>query len=210
MQYRALLCSFLLIAGCSSDESTAVATDTTVSDVAQTQDTSTHDSAQVGPTDVGPTDVAASASVPDTTTDAGALEHVAVADLGDDGLGCTITSVKEGHKFGALLVPSYPSRLDRAVLMVLSQHVWDAAETAAWLGAAEEGLEVAAGPVTGSAFVSFNVGDSPVPEGNMSPENDDGGHGAVAFYPAAAEMIVNVLFSGQVTDTCSGECDFTE
>jgi hypothetical protein len=141
-------------------------------------------------------------------------------------------------------------------LMVLSQHVWDAAEQVAWLGAAEEGLEgsgpkeflylvaendaqvpnlssdiavrltgipvlassvrkpwgaeVASGPVDGSAFVSFNVGDSPVPEGNVSPENDDGGHGAVAFYPAATEMIMNFLFSGQVTDTCSGECDFTE
>ena len=43
--------------------------------------------------------------------------------------------------FEAILAPVHKSRLIIGTLMALSQHVWDMGESAAWLGAAAEGLE---------------------------------------------------------------------
>lgn len=44
------------------------------------------------------------------------------------------------NRFEPLLAPSYPARLDRAVLMALSQHIWDRAESASYLRHATAGL----------------------------------------------------------------------
>ncbi len=41
--------------------------------------------------------------------------------------------------FGPILQAAYPRRLETAMLMVLSQHVWDAFETAAWIDIASKG-----------------------------------------------------------------------
>ncbi len=44
------------------------------------------------------------------------------------------------NTFEPLLIPTYPDRVDRALLMAFSQHTWDRAETANFLDYAEEGL----------------------------------------------------------------------
>jgi hypothetical protein len=43
------------------------------------------------------------------------------------------------NTFEALMKPSYDSRLSRALLMVLSQHVWDTSETGSWIEVASKG-----------------------------------------------------------------------
>ena len=64
------------------------------------------------------------------------------------------------NTYEALLMPSYGSRLVTAQLMAFSQHVWDNAESAAYLAQAREGFEDA-GPKRYLYLVAHN--DSQVP-----------------------------------------------
>ena len=72
------------------------------------------------------------------------------------------------------------------------------------------GIPVASTPHRGSAYVSMNVGDRDVPEVNLSPDVDDGGHGNVGLTAEAQEMIMHFLHTGKVISTCDGECDLTK
>ena len=72
------------------------------------------------------------------------------------------------------------------------------------------GVPVVSTPHMGSAYIAMDVGDRDVPEGNLSPDVDDGGHGNVGLTPEAQEMIMHFLYSGEVISTCNGECDLTE
>lgn len=91
--------------------------------------------------------------------------------------------------YNALLMPSYDSRLITAQLMALSQHVWDNAESAAYIGAARDGFEDA-GPKRYIYLVAHN--DSQVP--NLAsdiavritgmPVLEDS-----SYYPYGAEVI---------------------
>lgn len=69
------------------------------------------------------------------------------------------------NTYETFLMPSYGSRLVTAQLMALSQHVWDNVETAAWIGAAKEGL-ADAGPKRFLYLVAQN--DAQVP--NLSSD----------------------------------------
>ena len=69
------------------------------------------------------------------------------------------------NTYETFLMPSYGSRLVTAQLMALSQHVWDNAETAAWIGAARDGL-ADAGPKRFVFLVAQN--DAQVP--NLSSD----------------------------------------
>lgn len=152
--------------------------------------------------------------------------------------------------FELVLQPAHESRLVVGALMALSQHVWDMGESAAWLGAAKDGLDgvgpkrfvyliahndaqvpnlssdiaariaglgvldasvrkpwgvpVVTPPLTDSAYIAFDVGDPPNPEGNLAPEADAGGHGSVGFVPAASKMIADFLATGEIDVDCGG------
>ena len=159
------------------------------------------------------------------------------------------------RRFEPLLMPTFPSRLDRAFLMAVSQHVWDRAETAAWLGPAladlpglpskeifylvarndgqvpnlsselavrSAGLPVLEGSVLepwgtetvsssyeGSAFIAFGLGDRDPPPGNVSPEVDDGGHGAAGLTEWGVQMTREFFATGVLTVPCEGPCVVT-
>ncbi len=69
------------------------------------------------------------------------------------------------------------------------------------------GFAVEAAPFTGSALVYVDMGDRDIPEGNVAPEHDDGGHSAVGGEAIAIEMIRSFLLDGEVIMPCDGICD---
>ena len=69
------------------------------------------------------------------------------------------------------------------------------------------GFEVQAAPFTGSALVYVDMGDRDIPEGNVAPEHDDGGHSAVGGEDIAIEMIRSFLLDGEIIMPCDGICD---
>ena len=69
------------------------------------------------------------------------------------------------NTYETFLMPAYGERLVTAQLMAFSQHVWDSAESAAYIGAAKEGLE-GVGPKRYLYLVAHN--DSQVP--NLSSD----------------------------------------
>ena len=48
-----------------------------------------------------------------------------------------------------------------------------------------------------------------MPEGNLSPAADHGGHGGVAYTPEALPMILGYLETGMIEVFCDGVCDLT-
>jgi len=155
-------------------------------------------------------------------------------------------------RFETLLNPFYGSRLNTGTLMVLSQMVWDDAETAAWIGITESGsprtnpkryiylvaendaqvgnlssdiavrtagipvmagssrtpwgIPVEEGPYDGSAYVAFGTWDADPVGSNVSPETDDGGHGAVGVSEPALQMLQRFLDTGEVSVPCAPDC----
>jgi hypothetical protein len=147
----------------------------------------------------------------------------------------------------------YPARIDRDLLVVMSQQQWDLAESSAFaphvladplpgsraahvlfqvglydtsttnvasemagrtLGLPELsptshavwGLTPASAPQD-TAYVVYDMGQPPLPEGTEPPASDDGVHEAVRRDPRAQAQIVSFLpAGGQVVDTCSGAC----
>jgi len=69
------------------------------------------------------------------------------------------------------------------------------------------GFEVQTAPVQGSALVYIDMGDRDVPEGNVYPTEDDGGHSAVGTTDIAVEMIQSFLATGETPMPCDGICD---
>ena len=69
------------------------------------------------------------------------------------------------------------------------------------------GFEVQAAPFSGSALVYVDMGDREIPEGNVAPEHDDGGHSAVGGEDIAIEMIRSFLLEGEIIMPCDGICD---
>ena len=72
------------------------------------------------------------------------------------------------------------------------------------------GLEVTEAPVSGSAIVYFDGRFPEVPSGNIQGpmEYHSLAHNQVLGYDPAVELATDFLLSGQITDTCSGECYF--
>jgi hypothetical protein len=69
------------------------------------------------------------------------------------------------------------------------------------------GFDVLPAPVTGSALVYIDMGDRDIPEGNVAPEYDDGGHSAVGTTAPALTMIMSFFDTGEVPMPCDGICD---
>jgi hypothetical protein len=68
------------------------------------------------------------------------------------------------------------------------------------------GLAAAPAPLE-SAYVVFDLGAAPLPEGTLAPETDNGVHEAVRRDPRAQAQIVSFLHAGgAVLDTCDGPC----
>lgn len=69
------------------------------------------------------------------------------------------------------------------------------------------GFEVVTPPYEGSAYISIDTGDPPVPEGNLAPEEDYGGHGDVGYTAASLQMIDSFLRREVIEFDCDGICD---
>lgn len=156
------------------------------------------------------------------------------------------------NTFELLLNPAYPRRLDTALIMALSQHVWDRAESGSYLrdtlaglpgigpkqmvylvaendaqvpnlashraarlaglpvleGSAHVpwGTETVPSPHTGSVYISLDWGDRPTPEGNESPQEDDGGHVGVGFSEVGTPLIGVFFQTGVAVVDCVGPC----
>ena len=76
-------------------------------------------------------------------------------------------------------------------------------------GSAREpwGFAVETAPVQGSAMVYVDMGDRDVPDGNVYPTEDDGGHSAVGTTDTALQMILPFLETGETPMPCDGICD---
>ena len=72
------------------------------------------------------------------------------------------------------------------------------------------GLDVTEAPVSGSAIVYFDGRFPDVPSGNIQGpmEYHSLAHNPVLGYDPAVDLATDFLLSGQITDTCSGECYF--
>ena len=72
------------------------------------------------------------------------------------------------------------------------------------------GLDVTEAPVPGSAIVYFDGKFPAVPSGNIQGpmEYHSLAHNQVLGYDPAVDLATEFLLSGQITDTCSGECYF--
>ena len=72
------------------------------------------------------------------------------------------------------------------------------------------GVEVADAPISGSGIVYFDGGFPAVPSGNIQGpmEYHSLAHNQVLFYDPAMEVANDFLLSGEINDTCSGECYF--
>ncbi|MGM0576370.1 MAG: hypothetical protein ACQEXJ_11625 [Myxococcota bacterium] len=70
------------------------------------------------------------------------------------------------------------------------------------------GVPVVSAPYEGSVFVSMDLGDPPLPEGNIAPEEDAGGHADVGFTPEARDLMEGFLQTGVAEPPCGGAvCD---
>jgi len=72
------------------------------------------------------------------------------------------------------------------------------------------GVEVADAPISGSGIVYFDGRFPAVPSGNIQGpmEYHSLAHNQVLYYDPAMDVANDFLLSGEITDTCSGECYF--
>lgn len=80
--------------------------------------------------------------------------------VGGSGFSFMIERSVHYQRFQTLLDPNYPRRIDTALLMAVSQHDWDRAESAGWLGDLRDGVP-GVGPREVLYFVAEN--DAQVP-----------------------------------------------
>ena len=158
---------------------------------------------------------------------------------------------------GFVLPQAYPERNDRAVLIAVCQHMWDATDAETWLRFAENGygneigpfnvlstisvndaqvpglssdrsartagmpvlngsmrlpygIDVADGPITGSAIVYWDGGYDAMPDSNAAPPLGDAGlaHNEIAPITQVNSMVEDFLMTGIINDTCNGSCTF--
>ena len=158
---------------------------------------------------------------------------------------------------GFILPQAYPERNDRAVLIAVCQHMWDATDAETWLRFAESGygneigpfnilstisindaqvpmlssdraartagipmlngsmwspygVDVADGPITGSAVVYWDGGYDAMPDTNAAPPIGDAGlaHNEIAPIAQVNSMVEDFLLTGIINDTCNGSCTF--
>ena len=158
---------------------------------------------------------------------------------------------------GFVLPQAYPERNDRAVLIAVCQHMWDATDAETWLRFAENGygdeigpfnvlstisvndaqvpglssdrsartagipvlngsmrlpygIDVADGPITGSAIVYWDGGYDAMPDTNAAPPLGDAGlaHNEIAPIVQVNSMVEDFLLTGIINDTCNGSCTF--
>ena len=158
---------------------------------------------------------------------------------------------------GFVLPQAYPERNDRAVLIAVCQHMWDATDAETWLRFAENGygdeigpfnvlstisvndaqvpglssdrsartagmpvlngsmrlpygIDVADGPITGSAIVYWDGGYDAMPDTNAAPPLGDAGlaHNEIAPIIQVNSMVEDFLMTGIINDTCNGSCTF--
>jgi len=158
---------------------------------------------------------------------------------------------------GFILPQAYPERNDRAILIAVCQHMWDATDAETWLRFAESGygneigpfnilstisindaqvpmlssdraartagipvlngsmwlpfgVDVADGPITGSAVVYWDGGYDAMPDTNAAPPTDDAGlaHNEIAPIVQVNSMVEDFLLTGIIYDTCNGSCTF--
>ncbi|MBX2799449.1 MAG: alpha/beta hydrolase [Myxococcales bacterium] len=70
------------------------------------------------------------------------------------------------------------------------------------------GFDVVSSPHDGSGYITVDLGDRPVPFGNVAPEANDGGHSAVGRTEAARHLVDRFLAPDGVIDVpCDGICD---
>ena len=76
-------------------------------------------------------------------------------------------------------------------------------------GSAREpwGFEVVDSPWEGSAYITVDMGDPDVPDGNLPPETNGGGHYNVCLSDTALQMMKTFLDDGVTTVPCDGTCD---
>ena len=158
---------------------------------------------------------------------------------------------------GFKLPDHYPQRNDRALLIAVCQHMWDATDAETWLRFAESGygdeiqpfnvlstisindaqvpglsadrsartagmpllngsmrtpygIDVADGPITGSAIVYWDGGYDAMPDTNAAPPIGDAGkaHNEIAPIIQVNSMVQDFLLTGIINDTCNGSCTF--
>jgi hypothetical protein len=72
------------------------------------------------------------------------------------------------------------------------------------------GIETVANEVSGSAYVIFDVGDPPMPETNVTPEGDPGGHGRMRHIDEHLEMVDGFFREGVIRHPCgTAPCVFS-
>jgi hypothetical protein len=69
------------------------------------------------------------------------------------------------------------------------------------------GFEVVPAPYTGSGYITIDLGDPPVPDGNVAPTEDEGGHSMVGQIEPALTIIRTFLLTGEIVVPCDGVCD---
>ena len=158
---------------------------------------------------------------------------------------------------GFILPQAYPERNDRAILIAVCQHMWDATDAETWLRFAESGygdeigpfnilstisindaqvpmlssdraartagipvlngsmwspfgVDVADGPIAGSAVVYWDGGYDSMPDTNAAPPTGDAGlaHNEIAPITQVNSMVEDFLLTGIINDTCNGSCTF--
>ena len=158
---------------------------------------------------------------------------------------------------GFILPQAYPERNDRAILIAVCQHMWDATDAETWLRFAESGygdeigpfnilstisindaqvpmlssdraartagipvlngsmwspfgVDVADGPIAGSAVVYWDGGYDSMPDTNAAPPTGDAGlaHNEIAPITQVNPMVEDFLLTGIINDTCNGSCTF--
>lgn len=69
------------------------------------------------------------------------------------------------------------------------------------------GLDVADGPVEGSALIEFDFGETPEPLENLPATEGDDPHSRIGEVPAAFELVRGFLRDGVARNPCDGACD---
>ena len=69
------------------------------------------------------------------------------------------------------------------------------------------GFDVVDAPWKGSGYVTIDWGDPDVPEGNLAPAKDAGGHWEVPLADVTVEMSTSFLETGVIPMPCDEECD---
>jgi len=129
----------------------------------------------------------------DASEPSGYLPHLAD---GLDGIG-----PKEVLSIGAVNDAQVPNLSTDQAMRMVDVPVIEGSALEPW------GFTVETAPVQGSALVYVDMGDRPVPEGNLYPTEDDGGHSAVGTTDIALQMILPFLETGETPMPCDDICD---